>query len=313
MINTNIKMVGLFEKEVETMPRITRLAKAAEPARTNGPTLRFFGTMNGESESHTNAVFFPDPNTIVFIDSSMLNVYRQRSLIKNSLIKSVYCCITHTHDDHASGAGRLAWCTHHLQPGHELTFLVDATVKNDLIGKLTREGVIEKSTDEGPIYNLMEYVHYGKAWVFNDRYGNCNPRLLKPDWFIGTIPTDHTPRLNGATGFAFKVDGKLIIYSGDTNTIAPFVRFIERTTGQANYDAETPIELYLDVEVRESTSHLQFAKVKAELAKLLAKYPTMRIILMHYEHYTKLAYEVDKTFGGQFAKRISLAEPTSFC
>ena len=275
------------------------------------PTLKFFGTMNGSSKSHTNAFFCPDEETIVFIDMSLLNAYEAENVIRaRPKLKHFYACVTHNHFDHVSGLGKLAFDVKNYFPGSLLTIIVDEGIREETVTHLDTEGLgprINQAFDRDGVYNLLSFDKYGAAYAFYQGDGTPRNRMVKPKWLVQTIPVAHSPRLKGASGFVLNNRGTLIIYSGDTNQLDPYECFLDSNIHKYNEDGDPPIEFYLDVSTRKNPLHLNFSDIAYNLEKLLDSYTSMKIILMHYDDVIELSRQVNKLVPDEYGDCIFVA------
>lgn len=291
------------------------------------PELKFFGTMNGSSRpgSHTNAYFCPNKHTLVFLDLSALNTEKALKLLNSKPeIKHYFACVTHTHYDHATGFEELAFAIKSAKKGELLTFITDRSVGDDLVAQLDSSGMRSvhlSITEEDKVYELLSFDMYGGGYTFCDKHGKELPKLPRPDWFIRTLPTTHSLRLN-ACGFAFQLHGKLIVYSGDTNELTTFKNFLSQATGRVtNYDDEStkhvgkhtdhddpPIEFYLDMATRKSEMHLCFSENAEDLKAMLGEYPTLKLILMHYDNAEDLEAQIRLLMPGTLGERVFIAQ-----
>ncbi|MBQ1528610.1 hypothetical protein IIZ77_03125 [Candidatus Saccharibacteria bacterium] len=279
------------------------------------PELKFFGTMNGNSSSHTNAFFCPDEETIVFIDLSALNMAKA-DLVLTAMpnLKHFYACVTHTHFDHASGFGRIAFTVKTQHAGELLTVIADRTVSDEVVALFDSSGMRSLNAsmaDEDKVYELLSYDMYGRAYTFYDRHGKILPKTVKPHWFVRTLPTKHSQRVN-TSGFVFFSHGKLVVYSGDTNDLTPYISFLRLTVEEELWGAEPPIEFYLDVATRKSEPHLNFLEIAEELEEALKDYPTMTLILMHYDDKKALHEQAKARLSEFYGKRLFIAEEAAY-
>ena len=285
----------------------------SEPCKTFEPKLKFFGTMNGASGSHTNAFFCPDDETIVFLDMSLLNVYAADDLIRMMPnLRHYYMCITHNHYDHVSGIDKLAFDVRLYSPGSSLTIIVDERIREETVMHLETGGLRSLPGHYGgEVYELLSFDSYRSAYTFRDKNGKPISRMVSPEWFVKTIPTSHSLRLSGASGFALNVDGSLIIYSGDTSQLSPYVEFLRDKISdeQRNARNDPPIEFYLDIMARKGELHLSFSEVAEDLKCLLTSYPTMKLILMHYDEVGKLKQLIEKLMPASQGWPVYIAKP----
>lgn len=244
-------------------------------------SLRFFGAMGGSSESHTNAYFIPDDETLVLIDISLVHIWKVKQLLEamEYRLKHVYLCVTHAHLDHISGVTHLAYLVRYICPDVKLMIytegVIGAAVKNILI-----------ATGGGrafPVSKLGTY-EFGNAYSVN-----------RPKWLSGIIKTQHAPNLpSGAVGFEFKLkrDGeeRTLIYSGDTAILKPFQEQLLK------HGTDENLELYLDIAtVDKKGMHLRWSnELATTLVEMLETYPNLAIGLMHYNDWLTLKGEVLK-------------------
>jgi len=276
------------------------------------PELKFFGVMNGYSDSHTNAFFFPDPETAVLIDLSALNMHKAEQLLKNMPnLKNIYACVTHNHYDHVQGLERLAFSVRAMFPGTFLTLIVDESIREETVAHLDTGGlrtIFNHAGEEDKVYDLYSFDQYGTAYSFYAKDGRALREMLKPNWFVRTLPTSHSSRLKGAAGFAFLINEKLVVFSGDTNQLEPYVAFLKTISEHQDDHNEKPIEFYLDVSTRKNEFHLCFMDICDELTALLGNYPKMKIILMHYDDFMLLERQIERAMPGLLNNRIFLAK-----
>ncbi len=275
------------------------------------PELKFFGVMNGYSESHTNAFFFPDPETIVLIDLSALNMHKASRLLENCPnLKHIYACVTHNHYDHVQGLEMIAFSIRAFFPGILLTLIVDESIREETVAHLDTGGlktIINHAGEEDKVYELYSFDQYGTAYSFYSKDGKALQQMLKPNWFVRTLPTTHSPRLKGSSGFAFMIHEKLVVFSGDTNQLGPYVAFLNDMFDHQDDRDNAQIEFYLDVTTRKNEFHLNFMDVCDELTKLLSSYPKAKIILMHYDDPVLLERQVERAMPGMLNNRVYLA------
>ena len=268
--------------------------------------LKFLGVNGGSSDSHTNAFFFPDPETLVFLDLSLRNFRKARRILteNKARLKRVIVLLTHLHPDHASGVIMLAYAVRHELKDATLEVITDVSLGDDVAKLFDAEGgrISYIEEEDGKLYPDKIYELYmlrmlgegTRFHLFTHSNGTLVPPQggdvdkLIPRWFFRAIPTEHAPRLEGATGFELEVEKTRIIYSGDTSTFAPFFRAVEAA---AEEDAEK-IELYVECSTTKLPVHLFLPEIKSELLELLIAAPNLDIIFMHYDNRYKVAKEV---------------------
>lgn len=209
--------------------------------------LNFLGSGSGFADEHTSAWFDTEDRELVIIDCSMLNVQKLKKM-DLSCYDNIYVVITHTHGDHASGLG--LWAQYaYFTLGIEITIIAPS-----------------EKVKENLQYLLQEIEGCDQNW-----YEIYCANELHFDWMGSVIPTQHSPQLEGKCfGYRFTVDGKNVIYTGDTCTLAPFRPYL--TQG---------CELYVDISVHYGMIHLKLDEVLAELVDFAHK--GVHVYLMHLD------------------------------
>ncbi len=267
----------------------------SELYQKQGFELKFLGTMNGFSQSHTNAYFFPDSETLAFLDLSLYNFEKAKRLVDRNAdrLKRVILFLTHTHDDHISGVPRLAFHVRHKIPGVKLEVLTSTLLIQDAYRICFGMGARPLVGSNGELDDVIRI--YGQAlnkailsrwsdqveFLVDQNLLDERSRFVIPDWFVKTVPTTHSPRLLGSCGFVFRLNEKAVIYTGDTNASEHFYEQAERFVTE-NIDMKPiPTELYIDMETIETGVHLYWEKEKKNLERLLRRTNHLKVVLMH--------------------------------
>ena len=183
--------------------------------------LKFLGRETGLAENHTSAYFVTDKNELVVIDCSV-SAFQKLKQLRLQDYKHIYVHITHTHGDHVSG---LSLLVQYMYFKHQTTITI----------------VSPSYEVEDDLRTLLRIEGCSRDW-----YALTTAGVFKKEWLKNTVLTHHTPQLEGKCfGYVFNIDGKTIVYTGDTNTLAPFELFIEHCD-----------ELYVDVCISKSPAHL---------------------------------------------------------
>lgn len=191
--------------------------------------LNFLGNGSGFAPTHTGA-YFVDGEDLIVIDCSMLNLQKILALNPNNF-KNIYLVITHMHDDHVSGMGLFIQYIYYVYKS-KLNIIIPNELEDDILSEFKIKGISQD------IYNLM---------LVDD----------SPSWLVGVLPTTHAPELDGKCfGYLFKVDGVDVIYSGDTNILSPYEKFLTPDS-----------EFYVDVSANYGGVHLKYDDVKDKLLK----------------------------------------------
>ena len=183
-----------------------------------------------------NSAFFVENGDLVLIDCPMSS-FEKLNDMNMTLFSHVYVLVTHTHGDHISGIGMLI-------------DLLQFSVKTPITVVAP-----SKEVENDLRYLISNLEGCGDSW-----YSLTNANELKKEWFVCSIPTTHTEQLNGKCfGYCLTVEGKRVVYTGDTNTIEPFEKYIE--DGSYAYIEmsayRSPVHLYcIDMldKIREYTS-----------------------------------------------------------
>ena len=213
--------------------------------------LKFFGKGSGFSRyeiGHTSAWFEPEEDTLVILDLPMSTFYK---LMEKDLSKyeKVVVYVTHTHGDHISGLGLFLQYMFFIYKKKIRIVTPYIGIKEDVRTVLRIEGNEE-------------------SW-----YKICTVSEADKSYFVRTILTEHSPQLIGKCyGYQFNINGKNIIYTGDTSTLEPFMEYLEDGT-----------ELYIDTSVHYGKIHIKLEDI-IEIFKNYDK--KINIYLMHLDDIT---------------------------
>ena len=257
-----------------------------------GYLLGFLGVMGGSSTSHTNAFFYPDKETLVLIDLSLLNLEKATQLTRPGL-KRVYLCVTHLHADHASGIIMFCYWIRHEFPKIIPEIIVDKNILHPATRHFIEEG--GRVLDEDYIFKII-----GVGTTVTDVFLRYDMKLLQPylvmqtpEFLAGSIPTTHAARLSGASGFRFSIFGKQVIYSGDTNDATPFLEKVDAILDEKYFKDEPEVELYIEASTTKWPAHLYFPRLISQIRQRLND-RRLKVILMHYNDPEYMEREVGK-------------------
>ena len=188
--------------------------------------LEFLGRGSAFTSEH-NSAFFTEGDILFLVDCSMTIFQKLIQIGKDGFgpetIKQVYVILTHTHGDHSSGIPMLV---------HYCHFVWNVPIT---VGCPSEE-----------VMKDMLYYFRNIEGCSDDLYTMVLSDTLK--WVEKTILTTHVPSLEGKCfGYSLIIGGKRVVYTGDTNTLEPFIPSIE----EADYlftEASTipsPVHLYL--------------------------------------------------------------------
>ena len=209
--------------------------------------LRFLGRGSGFSNDHTAAYFSTRNKEFVVIDCSV-SAFQKLKNFDLSAYTDIYVLITHTHGDHIGGLGLFAQYAK-FTLNRQITIVAPShEVLNDLQTLLTIEG------NDPSWYKLIH------ADALKYTY-----------WFGHPTLTHHSPQLEGKCfGYHLLVNDVDVIYSGDTNTIKPYLPCL---CGCA--------EFYVDVSVHYGMVHLKLSDILDDLYALTKN--GTHVYLMHLD------------------------------
>ena len=164
----------------------------------NDFTLNFLGRDSGFGKNN-NSAFFETDKELIIIDCGITVFEKIKGKFDLSKYDSIKVIITHLHNDHAGSLSQF--------------ILYSWFIYNKKVTVLSK---CEK---------IKEYLEI--TGTIAEAYD------IKQD--IEFIETEHVENLD-AYGFYANFNGKNIVYTGDTNTIEPFIPYIEKAD-----------ELYIDV------------------------------------------------------------------
>lgn len=209
--------------------------------------LTFIGKDSGFGEKN-NSAYYESNKELILIDCgfTVFNDIKNRfDLSKYDDIKIV---ITHLHNDHAGSLSQVILYAY---------FIFNK--------KVTVISKCEKIRDYLQITGTPQDAYILKTEMENLEF----------------INTEHTKYLD-AYGFKLDVSGKTIVYTGDTNTLEPFIRHIKNTN-----------ELYIDVS-RYGGAHLKINDIIEKLKEI--KNNGTDVFLMHIDDKEYIKRVVNKEF-----------------
>lgn len=197
-------------------------------------TLIFLGKDSGFGENNTSA-YVEENNNLYIIDCGFTVFTKIKEKFDFKKYNSINVIITHLHNDHAGSLSQLIlylWFVHNS--------------KVNVISNCSR---------------IKEYLEItgtpSAAYTLNNTLEN-----------VEFIKTEHTPYLD-AYGFKLKINDKNIVYTGDTNTLEPFIPYLKDIN-----------ELYIDVS-KFGGAHLKIDEIYEKLNELKNK--GIKIYLMHLD------------------------------
>lgn len=225
--------------------------------------LTFFGRGSAFTDQH-NSAFFIEGNDLVLIDCPMSS-FEQLNDMDLKIYDNIYVAVTHTHGDHISGLGMLV----------------------DLLQFSIRTPITIIAPSDVVLNDLCMYLGRiegcGASWFNITTAAKCGK-----DWLVRTIPTTHTDELAGKCfGYQFCIDGNKVVYTGDTNTLEPFDKYINESSCA-----------YIEMSSSPSPVHLYCVSMHDKIREYTSK--GIQVYLMHLDNESKVA-EVMKDTGAQLA------------
>lgn len=164
-------------------------------------TLTFIGRDSGFGENN-NSAYFENNNNLFLIDCGLTVFQHLKNNFDLAKYSTISVIITHLHNDHAGSLSQL------------ILYLWFVLKKKTIVitNCINMKQFLDITGTPSDSYELLNHL----------------PNLE-------FIKTEHTPYLD-SYGFKFTINDKNIVYTGDTNTLAPFTPYLD------NCD-----ELYIDV------------------------------------------------------------------
>ncbi len=232
--------------------------------------LKFFGRGSAFADEH-NSAFFISGQDLILIDCSM-DAFHKIKKMDLSGIHNIYILVTHTHGDHISGIAMLIDYEYFIKQIPVTVIAPSGRVAEDLR------------------YYLHNIEGCGDSW-----YAVITADRIKAEWFECAVPTQHTDELDGKCfGYVLKVDGRRVVYTGDTRTMEPYEQYI---TG-GSY-------LYMEISAHRSKVHLYAPDMIDYINKTTAK--GVRVFLMHIDDEERI-HEMTKDTDAEFAPLNSGSE-----
>ena len=225
--------------------------------------LRFLGRGSAFADEH-NCAYFTAGDDLVLLDCPMsaFTKLKQKDL---KAYENIYVLITHTHGDHIGGVAMLIDYVHFVFHSKVTVAAPSEQVKNDLK------------------YWLSNLEGCGDDW-----YDMILASDIKKDWMGEAIPTTHAAQLAGKCfGYRLILDGNPVIYTGDSNTLAPYEKYLV-----------PGVYLYTEVSAYKTEVHLYCEDIKEKVRHFVEQ--GIHVYLMHMDDETVIRIIMEGT-GAEFA------------
>ncbi|MDE6789979.1 MAG: MBL fold metallo-hydrolase [Ruminococcus sp.] len=221
--------------------------------------LKFLGRGSAFADEH-NSAFFVHDNDLILIDCPATTFQKVKKMKGLSQFENIFILVTHTHGDHSGGIGTMlqyAW----FALNKKVTVVAPSEqVENDL--------------------NILLRNIEGceKKWFSITTAGELNKK-----WLVSSVPTRHTETLDGRCfGYHLKINGKNVVYTGDTEVLAPFLLLLKN----GDY-------LYTEASYYKSGVHLHINDILPELVNLAKN--GINVYLMHLDDEEEIEKIIENT------------------
>ncbi|EGC04306.1 MBL fold metallo-hydrolase [Ruminococcus albus] len=210
--------------------------------------LKFFGRGSAFADAH-NSAFFIENNELVIIDCPA-STFQKVKRMEWEKFDNIFILITHTHGDHAGGVGMM------------LQFVWFASLMKKRVTVVAPSDEVRE--DLTILLNRIEGCE--PEW-----YDITTADCLQKSWFVKSVPTTHSSTLAGKCfGYRLKINGRNVVYTGDTATLCPFLPLLSEGSF-----------LYAEAATFRSDVHLYLEDVLPTFEKLTAD--GVRVCLMHLD------------------------------
>ena len=209
--------------------------------------LKFLGSDSGFG-AHNNSAYIEERDKLTIIDCGFTVFAQIKEKFDLNKYKEINVIVTHLHNDHAGSLSQLILYAY---------FIFNIKVNVICMCSKIKEYLDITGTPED-------------AYTLYDKFEN-----------VEFIKTEHTKYLD-SYGFKLCLNGKKIVYTGDTNTLEPFMKYIN--------DID---EFYVDVS-RYGGAHLKLEDIIDKLREI--KKQNINIYLMHIDDREYIAGEINDEF-----------------
>ncbi|MBR3324651.1 MAG: MBL fold metallo-hydrolase [Clostridia bacterium] len=199
-----------------------------------GKTLTFLGSDAGYGEEN-NSAFIEHNGKLTIIDCGYTVFNKVKKIFDFSRFNYIEVIVTHLHNDHAGSLSQLILYAY-FECNRKITVVSGCK-------------------------NIKQYLNL--CGTPDEAY-----EVLPKTNNIKMIKTQHTPYLD-CYGFIIELDNKKIVYTGDTKTLEPFIKYLDGAN-----------ELYVDVS-KNGGAHIKIENIIEKLTNI--KDSGVEVYLMHID------------------------------
>jgi len=164
------------------------------------PIITFLGKDSGFGEKNTSAYAIVN-NRLLLIDCGYTVMSQLQSLDLLTKVDGIDVIITHMHVDHVGSLSQLALFSYYA-------------LKKPI-------NIISNCSE------LDNFLTITGASRFRQTPGFPKERYSRNNNFVTFIPTNHVEDEMDCYGFTTTINGTTIVYTGDTTTLKPFIRYLK--------------------------------------------------------------------------------------